>query len=292
MQNIDLILEKAQLYCNAVSETFDILNTGRDINSIIIQVNRSKISKEVFGIEALEKFNKLVLIPMKITPMTPDECINHPSYDLDFFLHDLVHEAMKRGSLKYFQSIDEKEDFGQLYTLEDYINEDIAEYYSNKKLQNGNGLELYLLNRLEVAAAAANLEFAIDPDNIKLLLIDAFKKIFDDIDAISNPKLKSLAFLAFKSLKHFAFTELVDKNQQVSLQNIKSRLRLQLSNILKKIFNRTMLEVSNLSQEQRAQYSMHKVSPQKSFVDEQIATKLRLWLTSLHLLIEQMVKYK
>jgi hypothetical protein len=37
---------------------------------------------------------------------------------------------------------------------------------------------------------------------------------------------------------------------------------------------------------------MHKVSPQKSFVDEQIATKLRLWLTSLHLLIEQMVKYK
>lgn len=162
----------SDLYKCGASEVFNILELTPTLKDIEKTVNDKSLNDSVVAKLAQDLFNKLVVPYLKMNPVNLTF-----KRDLDFFLHDLIHEALKEGSIKRFEEIDKGNDTE--YNLQDYIDEDIAEYLSSSRLEGG--LFIYF----------QKMSYKLDPSEIKSIddlvrLIN--KKINEDLLQVKNNK--------------------------------------------------------------------------------------------------------
>jgi hypothetical protein len=136
-----------QIRKEAASKAFDILGLTPRLKEIEAIVKDKGLSAGQACEWAQFKFNKLVVPYLNMKPVN-----NVATTDLEFFLHDLIHEAIKPGSIDYFKKQDDDKSIPthEKYNIQDYIDEDIAEVFSNGQLAQG------------IAAYFANFEYKIN----------------------------------------------------------------------------------------------------------------------------------
>lgn len=242
------------LYKFAVSSTYDVLGTERTVDSIsklILKYLESNpdVNPVEFQLKfaklAQDKFNKLIVPYLKISFVNlnlqelKQRLIKKTNQDdLQFFLHDLLHEILKPGSISEFSKLDkefeerqeetlnlmkEDSDFEdcwqeeeegdeyfegepryesshEVYSLEDYIEEQVAEALTNKDKITDNGLIRYfngifistLNDRFGTHYSFRAWDLDMIWDNIDDFLDLIKNKIETDVAMISNPKYKNL----------------------------------------------------------------------------------------------------
>ena len=156
---IDFFEKKSnKLYKKAVSDSFEILGVAPLVSEVANFVEKSVFVRPEEAAEiAQSKFNKLV------SPYLNMEAANVPmTQDFEFYLHDLIHEAMKPGSVQTFIERDKKPGVYSRYSLQEYLDEDIAEYMTSRRYSGG--LEVYIegipsrLNYLKLRESASPKE--------------------------------------------------------------------------------------------------------------------------------------
>jgi len=279
------ILKLAYFYSYAVSGSFDVLDTGRTVDTICKKIkdflNQNKnIDKIDFKMRvaknAQDKFNKLVVPYLGMTPVDIgiidlksrlESDVNQD--DLQFFLHDLIHEAMEQGSIEKFKKLDEafserenvildemKEDEeleeyweesddgedvftkmpeyrldSEVYSLEDFIDEQVAEALTNKTKITENGLYKYMKTILiGIANEHFNFhwpqtesffeDYVSDSDNVKKYLEEVLDKLKEDVDRVKNLKYKKLAEKFLHSAKRWIHDAINNFDSDRSLDQI------------------------------------------------------------------------
>jgi len=249
-------------YKLSVSLTYDVLGTERTINSISKSfLDYLKSNPDVDPIEfklkfakaAQDKFNKLIVPYLNISPVNlnlqdlKERLIKDVNQDdLQFFLHDLLHEILKPGSVKEFEKLDkefeerqeetldlmkedsdfedrwQEDDEGdeyfqgepryelshEVYSLEDYIEEQVAEALTNKDKITDNGLIRYfdgifigtLNNKFGTHYSFRAWDLDMIYKNIDDFLDLIKEKIETDVAEIKNTKYKNLGKKFLNSL--------------------------------------------------------------------------------------------
>jgi hypothetical protein len=258
---INKIIKLAELYSYAVSRVYDILDTKRTVDTVCKKINsflkdNEKINSIDFKLRfakiAQDKFNQLVATYLKIphVNLSISELNNRLSEgvnqdDLQFFLHDLIHEALAPQSIKKFKSLDEqfenkkqeileevreeREDEyedgedqdlilpkysldNEVYSLEDFIEEDVAEALTSKNSIAKNGICKYIkLVMTSIANECFDLNLSDSEEMFEEYINESYVSTFvsrvkdrinSDLSKIKNPKYSDLAKKFVKSISH------------------------------------------------------------------------------------------
>ena len=267
MRNINNILKLANFYSYAVSQAFDLLDSKRTIQSICDKVkdfvSKGGLSEESHRLlnyrvakMAAYKFNKLVVPYANMPSVTISDMENRllkgqNQDELNFFLHDLIHELLSPGSINKFlikdeeiansmnpeddeeeddeeeddEEEDDEEDYEEDkpkfiyelsspgYSLEEYIEEQVAESLTDKNKVTNNGLVKYISNlMIGVANSQFGCDFSdtewdfdhpIDGEDVRSFFDEVNSEIETDISNLKNAKYKNLATKFYHSLKNW-----------------------------------------------------------------------------------------
>lgn len=222
-QAVNFFTKKSILaYKKAVSESFEVAGAAPLISEVAKMVDNplALISIEEAADFALAKFNKLVVPYLDIEPISDIEVID----DFEFYLHDLIHEAMKPGSIKSFIERDEDSSTPshEKYSLQEYLEEDIAEYLTSRKYDGGLNVYLEILSKKldyskisnkkdllhEVNATLAR-DISLTSDHNQKIFLDKFKKFVlnsinqSNIIDFTEPSVEQEFLLISKKINSF-----------------------------------------------------------------------------------------
>lgn len=185
-------------YSLAAAQSFNILGLTPNLE----ELKKLVYSKFMDPIEACylaqKRFNQMVApyLGMKEVNLNP-----YVLGDFRDFLHDLIHEGLKEGSVAKFIETDASPPSPTNYSLQDYIDEDIAQFLSSEKKLT-NGLAAYVDNlpgRIsETIASKQDLAKEVN------------KILTQDIESIKNNEQKKF-LIEFK--KSFIFQILNSKEK-------------------------------------------------------------------------------
>lgn len=262
------VLKLAQLYSYSVSAAFDILDSKRTADTICKKISsflaqnkgNKKINPVKFRMQvakiAADKLSSIVMPYIKMDKPEFDFKglerrikSEQNQDDLQFFLHDIIHEVLSPGSIAKFVGLDDKyqemeveilekmktdpryqdswdtnddgeEEFhaepvysikNEVYSLEDFIEEDVAEALTNKTKVAENGLYKYIKSIL-VSTANDVFDFGwplsewefdlagVNPDDVEIFLQKVSDKVQKDVANVKNEKYKVIANRFFKSV--------------------------------------------------------------------------------------------
>lgn len=274
--NYNKILKLAYLYSYAISETYDAVNAGRTVDTIckmiknFFEKNKEEyLDKEIVDFKmnvanmAQNKFNQLIVPYLQMQPVDVgisslrqrlEEDVNQD--DLQFFLHDLIHEILQEGSIKKFDTLDkefaekeeetlrEMEESGdfkkdnsyweedeegdlifsppggkpiykrntEVYSLEDFIEEQVAESLTNKTKIAENGIYKYIkILMIGMANEMFNFNWSQNESSFEepiynLNELDSFldeiiEQVSNDVNTVINNEYKEKAKKFLNSLK-------------------------------------------------------------------------------------------
>ncbi len=117
----------------AVSDTFDLLGKPLTLPELEAIIKEKKIPEIVAAKIAQDKFNQLIAPYLKMKPvnlLTGKDSMGDEG--LDMFLHDLIHEAIREGSIAEFKIKDKDKTRSSFdkYQLVDHVDEAKAERFS------------------------------------------------------------------------------------------------------------------------------------------------------------------
>jgi len=232
-------------YSLGVSESFNVLGLTPTLKELEKIVKQELIDPLEACKVAQAKFNQLVSPYLKMKPVNI-----YFSEDFEFFLHDLIHEAIREGSIARFKETDKQKPSSTRYSLQDYMDEDIAEYLSSSKMEGG------LLVYVEYLGERLNGELNT-PQDLARQINDLMSK---DIETIQNPKQKSILNTLKKSLV-FKIISDIEVAKLISLKKI---------NIITKILL-----------QQTRNFIESRVKSVPIIDNELVASLLRRWLIAL-----------
>jgi hypothetical protein len=118
-------------YSIGSSEVFNILGVTPKLTYLHDLAKEFGITTEEGCQIALDRFNQMVAPYLNMAP------VNLPIVGIALYLHDLIHEALKPGSVARFIEMNKQEQTPTQYSLQEYMDEEIAEYLSSSKGEAG-----------------------------------------------------------------------------------------------------------------------------------------------------------
>ena len=281
-----IIINKIDIYyklCNGVSNSFNILNLTPIIDDITDITNKRSFNKKA-GIKfIIDTFNRMVAKYLNMQDIhTLYYNNNNNKYDsLGNLIHDLIHEAIREGSVKSFKEKDKLRPttpYSKLYDIQDFINEDIAQSLSGDNSLSA-GLTEYFYHFIE----------RIDINNIKdidSLIIEIQKILEQDLYKINNQKQKQYILSLKKSLFYYINTNNYIKEKINKLNNYTDTERYF---EFKSIFNHISEFVKEYNDVKLNLFSNRDKEKISIIDNERIASLLRRWLLFLK---QRLINYK
>lgn len=261
------------IYKKAVSESFEVLGAAPLVAEIskLVDGPLSIVDMEEATKIALFKFNKLVVPYLDMEPVSDIKIID----GFEFYLHDLIHEAIKPGSVKSFNERDEDKTvrWQSNYSLQEYLEEDIAEYLTSRRYDNG--LAAYLENLVYKIPNISNIK---TKENLLAVIEMILNK---DIQSIEDSNQKKF----LETFKKFVLNSI--KNNKINLASAKTISE-------QKTFIRQIMHDVLVEFEYKQFYKKKHKSGQTSklLTNERVASLIRRWLTALKKDIEELINKK